>query len=260
MLSRAMRHRLGLTVAGVSSPSMKAYSPRFHSTVPLPARTTPSGTGAIRPRLVASKSAVSANGSLAAIVAFAVRVAASASRASSRCVAGTGTAEPVAICLPLTHPRQRRGEPQAYTPHHPTRGAVLPRRRGRHVLWNARLQAQEEAAGAAAPGRQVAGSQGWRRHARSSAAGRSRHLLHHRTLSRLPLRAGASRPAERRRPAQALRESDRLPLGRFSKFSPGENASDADGARLQSLFSKFSPSPQDHANSGMRATSLRSDD
>ena len=41
MLSRAMRHRLGLTVAGASSPSMKAYSPRFHSTVPLAVRTMP---------------------------------------------------------------------------------------------------------------------------------------------------------------------------------------------------------------------------
>ena len=65
MLSRAMRHRLGLTVAGASSPSMKAYSPRFHSTVPLAVRTMPSGTGAIRPRLAASKSATSPNGSRA---------------------------------------------------------------------------------------------------------------------------------------------------------------------------------------------------
>ena len=58
-----MRHRLGLTVAGASSPSMKAYSPRFHSTVPLAVRTMPSGTGAIRPRRAASKSATSPNGS-----------------------------------------------------------------------------------------------------------------------------------------------------------------------------------------------------
>ncbi len=64
MLSRAMRHRLGLTVAGASSPSMKAYSPKFHSTVPLFDFTMPSGTGAIRPRLAASKSPCSAKGSL----------------------------------------------------------------------------------------------------------------------------------------------------------------------------------------------------
>ena len=99
MLSRAMRHRLGLTVAGASSPSMKAYSPRFHSTVPLADFTMPSGTGAIRPRLAASKSPCSANGSLAAIAALAALVAGSASRATSRCDAGTGTAEAVAISL-----------------------------------------------------------------------------------------------------------------------------------------------------------------
>ena len=96
-----MRHRLGLTVAGASAPSMKAYSPRFHSTVPLAARTMPSGTGAISPRLAASKSATSPNGSVAAIAALAARVAGSASRATSRCDAGTGTADSAGILLPL---------------------------------------------------------------------------------------------------------------------------------------------------------------
>ena len=99
-----MRHRLGLTVAGASAPSMKAYSPRFHSTVPLSVRTMPSGTGAIRPRLAASKSATSPNGSLANIAALAARVAGSASRATSRCDAGTGTADSAAILLPLFSP------------------------------------------------------------------------------------------------------------------------------------------------------------
>ena len=80
---------------------MKAYSPRFHSTVPLAARTMPSGTGAIRPRLAASKSRESPNGSLAAIAALAARVAGSASRATSRCDAGTGTADADAICFSL---------------------------------------------------------------------------------------------------------------------------------------------------------------
>src|SRR5258708_18319659 len=94
-----MRHRLGLTVAGASAPSMKAYSPKFHSTVPLAARTMPSGTGAIRPRLDASKSATSPNDSLAAIAALAALVAGSASRATSRCEAGTGTAEAADIFL-----------------------------------------------------------------------------------------------------------------------------------------------------------------
>ncbi|MND04755.1 hypothetical protein D3C83_251690 [compost metagenome] len=56
MFSRAMRHRLGLTVGGASSPSMTLYSERFHSTVPLPLRTMPSGTGATRPRAASSKS------------------------------------------------------------------------------------------------------------------------------------------------------------------------------------------------------------
>src|SRR5471030_586103 len=97
MLSRATRHRLGFTVAGASSPSMKAYSPRFHMAVPLAVHTMPSGTGAISPRFAASKSRVSENGNLAAIAALAARVAASASRAASRCDAGTGTAERVVI-------------------------------------------------------------------------------------------------------------------------------------------------------------------
>src|SRR6266851_9055891 len=96
-----MRHRLGFTVAGASSPAMKAYSPRFHSTVPLAVLITPSGTGSIRPRLAASKSRVSANGSLAAIAVLAARVAGSASRATSRCDAGTGTADSAGILLPL---------------------------------------------------------------------------------------------------------------------------------------------------------------
>src|SRR4051812_8636495 len=113
-----MRHRLGFTVAGTASPSMKAQSPRFHSTVPLVLLTTPSGTGAIKPRWAASKSRVSANGNLAAMAAFAVLVAGSASRAASRCEAGTGTAEPVAIVLPLLvstgHCESRHGPAQAY--------------------------------------------------------------------------------------------------------------------------------------------------
>ena len=98
-----MRHRLGLTVAGASSPSMKAYSPEVpQHACRWPLRTTPSGTGAIRPRFGRLEVAdCSANGSLAAIAALAARVAGSASRATSRCEAGTGTADAAAISLPL---------------------------------------------------------------------------------------------------------------------------------------------------------------
>src|SRR6185312_16214158 len=173
MLRRASRHRLGLTVDGASSPSTKAYSPRFHSTVPLSAFTTPSGTGAISPRPAASKSRWSANGSRAAIAALAARVAGSASRAASRCDAGTGTADAVVIALPLIDPTRhsgnRHGQAQAFALDHPEGRLVLPRRRGRHVLWNAGLQAREKAARASAPGRHVAGTEGRRRHARPSA-------------------------------------------------------------------------------------------
>src|SRR6266404_29823 len=101
MLSRASRHRLGLTVRGARSPSMKAYSPRFHRTVPPAVRTTPSGTGAISPRCAASKSRVSEKGRPAAIAALAVIVAGSASRAASRCEAGMGTAEATDMILTL---------------------------------------------------------------------------------------------------------------------------------------------------------------
>ena len=70
-----MRHRLGLTVPGASSPSMKAYSPRFHSTVPLARPHDALGHRRDQAALAASKSGVSANGSCAAIAAFAGPVA-----------------------------------------------------------------------------------------------------------------------------------------------------------------------------------------
>ncbi len=76
---------------------MKAYSPRFHRTVPPAVCTTPSGTGAISPRFAASKSRVSEKGRPAAIAALAAIVAGSASRAASRCEAGMGTAEAMGI-------------------------------------------------------------------------------------------------------------------------------------------------------------------
>src|SRR5262249_6330848 len=145
-LSRAMRHRLGFTVAGAGSPSMKDQSPRFHSTDPLALAIVPSGTGAIRPRFAASKSRVSTKGSLAASAALAARVAGSASRAASRCDAGTGTAEPVVIVLSLPasrrHCESRHGPAQAYAGNHPESGSVLPRHRGRHVLRHAGLAPQ----------------------------------------------------------------------------------------------------------------------
>src|SRR5258708_3000745 len=101
MLSRASRHRLGLTVRGARSPSTKAYSPRFHRTVPPAVRTTPSGTAPITRGCAASKSRASEKGRPAAIAALAVTVAGSASRAASRCEAGTGTAEATDMILTL---------------------------------------------------------------------------------------------------------------------------------------------------------------
>jgi hypothetical protein len=88
-----MRHRLGFTVGGASSPSRKRYAGRFHTGVPFAVRITPSTCVPMKPRRASSKSVLSSNGSRAASAAFACRVAGSASfcvmSTARQCVLGS---------------------------------------------------------------------------------------------------------------------------------------------------------------------------